>query len=49
MQSGQPEGIFCSDVISVAYAAHLKKIKQTEYRYGDQIGGLAVVMVVVRF
>jgi hypothetical protein len=49
MQSGSPYGIFCSKLVSIAYAAHLKKVKQAANRYGDQIGGLALAAVAVHF
>ena len=47
IQSGR--GAFCSELISKVYAAHLKRVAQAANTYGDQIGGLALATVAVRF
>lgn len=49
LQRGQSRGVFRSDLMSIAFAAHLKKVRQVPSRYGDQIGGLALATVAVRF
>jgi hypothetical protein len=43
----KPQGIFFSALVSITYAAHLKKVKQVASEYGNQIGGLALAMVAV--
>jgi hypothetical protein len=43
----KPQGIFCSVLILITYAAHLKKVKQVASEYGNQIRGLALAMVAV--